>query len=590
MNRRAPWIGVFALVALTAATYLPALRNGFIWDDDDHLTQNPAMTAPDGLRQIWSSLAVSRYYPLTLTSFWLQRRLWGLNPLPYHAINISFHAANAVLVFLLLRRLNVCAAWAAAALWAVHPVNVESVAWITELKNTQSGLFFFASLLCFLRYDEQPTRSWYTASVLCFVAALLSKPSTVILPGVLLLYIWWQRGRWQRLDFVRTSPFFALAAGMSLLTISEQGRHVQGAASNDWSLRLAERCLVAGKVLWFYAAKLLWPHNLAFIYPRWEIRTNSVAAWLPLASALVVGLALTHLRRRPWARHCLLGLGCFALALFPVLGFFNVYYFRFSFVADHFNYLASVALLALTAAGVTAFIQQRMLQAVVALVVLLIFSAFSWQRVDVFHSDETLWQDTLRKNPDAFIAHNNLGTILREKGQYVEAIAHWQDASRISPNAWQPHMNSGKLFLDTGNYQEAVVEFREALRLKPESIEPRYGLGMTYTKLGQYEKARVEFEDALRARSDEGKVHYWLGEIEEHQGHMDQAVQHYLLAIQYEPALTDAYIDLGLLRQKRGELDRAITCFQTAIRLRPDDSRARDALAAAEKLRQQSQH
>src|SRR6266404_541430 len=144
-------LAITALLALSVITHWPALQNGFIWDDDDHLTANPAMTQPGGLHKIWTSLSFSRYYPLTLTTFWVQRRWWGLNPLPYHAVNIALHAANAALVFVLLRRLNVRGAWVAAALWAVHPVNVESVAWVTELKNTQSGIFFFFSLLCFLR-------------------------------------------------------------------------------------------------------------------------------------------------------------------------------------------------------------------------------------------------------------------------------------------------------------------------------------------------------------------------------------------------------------------------------------------------------
>jgi tetratricopeptide (TPR) repeat protein len=373
---------------------------------------------------------------------------------------------------------------------------------------------------------------------------------------------------------------------MSVLTISEQIRHVQADGSGDWSLSWAQRCVVAGKALWFYAIQLLWPHNLAFIYPHWEIRADTVTGWLPLAAVLFLGAVLYQLRQHPWARHGLFGLGCFALALLPVLGFFDVYYFRFSFVADHFNYLGSAALLALTAAGVATFVRQRVPQVALATCALLIFSVFSWQRVRVFHSDEELWRDTLRKNPDSFLAHNNLGTILREKEQYDQAIAHWREASRISPNAWQPYMNSAKLFLDTGQYDKAVVEFREALRLKSEAVEPRYGLGMTYSKLGQYDKARTEFKETLRTKPDEGKVYYWLGEIDEREGHANEAIQDYLLAIRYDSTLADAYVNLGLLRQKQGELDRAINCFRTAVRLRPDDNRAHDALIAAEKLRQ----
>src|SRR5439155_23062068 len=206
-----PRWGTVALVALTIVVHAPALRNGFIWDDDDHLTHNAAVAAPDGLHRIWSSLTVSRYYPLTLSVFWLERHAWGLNPWPYHAVNLLLHATSAGLLLSLLRRLKIPAAWVAAALWAVHPVNVESVAWITEMKNTLSGVFFLLTLLAFVRYDEEHRKSWYALALASFAAALLSKPSTVPLPAVLLLYSWWRHRRWWRAD---VWPFFALALAM----------------------------------------------------------------------------------------------------------------------------------------------------------------------------------------------------------------------------------------------------------------------------------------------------------------------------------------------------------------------------------------
>src|SRR5579859_2404732 len=291
MNRRAFWLAMLALAALTFAAHAPALRNGFIWDDDDHFTQNRAMTAPDGLHKIWSSLATSRYYPLALTTFWLQRRLWGLNPLPYHAFNIALHAVNAVLAFVLLRRLNIRGAWVAAALWAVHPVNVESVAWVTELKNVQSGLFFFLALLCFFRFERETRRGWYVLSLACFAAALLSKPSTVVLPVILLVCAWWRRNRWAREDFMRVTPFFAMAAAMSLLTIAEQRGQIDR-APQEWSLSLTERLAVAGHAIWFYAGKVLWPAHLIFVYPRWEIHADSPASLVPPLAVGMVAVAL----------------------------------------------------------------------------------------------------------------------------------------------------------------------------------------------------------------------------------------------------------------------------------------------------------
>src|SRR5437867_4180431 len=234
------------LIVLTVVAYGPALRGGFIWDDDDHLTENRAVLSADGLKRIWSSLGVSRYYPLTLTSFWVQHRLWGLNPQPYHAVNIALQAANALLFWAVLRRLRVPGAWMAAAVWAVHPVNVESVAWVTELKNTQSGFFFLLSLLFFLR-DEH--KGDYLAAVVCGAAAMLSKPSTVVLPAVMGLCVWWRQVRW---NWRRLVPFVAMAVGMSLLTIVEQRHHIQSEGAPEWSLTAAQRLALAGRAAWFY--------------------------------------------------------------------------------------------------------------------------------------------------------------------------------------------------------------------------------------------------------------------------------------------------------------------------------------------------
>ena len=281
--------------------------------------------------------------------------MWGLNPLPYHAVSIILHAANAALVFLLLRRLNIRGAWVAAAFWAVHPVNVESVAWITELKNTQSGFFFFTSLLCFLRFERDQNRSLVSAlALVAFAAALLSKPSAGVLPLVLLLLAWWQRGRWRKAELLRAAATFALSVAMSLLTVVEQRGQIER-STQDWSLNLTGRLVVAGNALWFYAGKLLWPVNLSFIYHRWEINTDSLVSLVPLLGVVGVAAILWRYRQHLPARAASFGIGYYAIALLPVLGFLDIYFFRYSFVADHFQYLASLGILTLVAAsGATA--------------------------------------------------------------------------------------------------------------------------------------------------------------------------------------------------------------------------------------------
>ena len=522
--RRRTLVSVVALLLLTVMAYLPALRGGFIWDDADHLTDNPAVAAPNGLLKIWSSLSVSRYYPLTLSSFWIQRRLWGLAPFPYHATNVMLQAVNTVLLFLLLRRLQVRGAWVAAALWGVHPVNVESVAWVTELKNTQSGLFFLLCLMCSLQFETRRKPAWYLAALVLFAAALLSKPSTVFLPAVLLLCAWWQRGRWQREDLVRVCPFLVPALSMSLLAIIEQQRLVQMEGTTDWSLRLTERFVVAGRALWFYAGKLLWPINVAFVYPRWLLDATNFYAWLPLAATVIVGGVCWHLRRGPWANACVFGLGYFVIALLPVLGFVNIYYFRYSFVADHFSYLASMGFIALIVSGFATLIRRHRTKALLSVTALAVFGGLTWQRAQVFHDDETLWQDTLRKNPAAVLAHNNLGTIYLRRGQLERALVHLQQAVQLSPDYAQIQNN----------------------------------LGIALARLNRQDEAVSHFDAALRLRPNYGEAHWNLARVLEQQGKLDEAIVQLRAAMQSQPPDPDAYLELSRLLVRRARHGEAL--------------------------------
>jgi protein O-mannosyl-transferase len=533
-RHRVAW-SVLALMLLTGIAYAPALRGGFVWDDADHLTQNPAVAAPDGPSLIWSSLAVSRYYPLTLTTFWLERHTWGLLPLPYHAVNIALQAINAVLLYLLLRRLKVRGAWVAAALWAVHPVNVESVAWVTELKNLQSGLFFLACLLCYLQFEERRGRGWYAASLVLFAAALLSKPSTVFLPAALLLLVWWRRGRWQRNDLLRVCPFAVLAIFVSLLTIVEQQRLVQIEATADWSLPLAERFAIAGRALWFYAGKLLWPRNLTFVYPRWQIDTKTAAVWLPLMAALLVGVALWKQRRHRWAKASGFGLGYYALALLPVLGFLNVYYFRYSFVADHFGYLASMGFIALVVAGLASLIKNEQAGALMSVMALVLLGWQTWHRSLVFHDDETLWEDTLQKNPTAVLAHNNLGNLYQARGDLDRALFHLQKAAELNPDYVQVHNNLGIVLARLDRPNEAAIQFAEALRLKPDNPD-----------------AHLNFARLL-----------------EKQGKFDQAIQHFRAAMESRPLTTDDCLQLSRLLVEAGRYSEAIDALRRARAVAP---------------------
>ena len=579
ISRRALIAQAGLIVLLTLVTYLPALRNGFIWDDDDHLTANAAMTAPDGLRLIWSSLPVSRYYPLTLTTFWAQRRFWGLDPLPYHAVNLLLHAASAALLFLLLRQLAVRGAWVAAAIWAVHPVNVESVAWITELKNTQSGLLYFLSLLFWLRFKARSKSAWYWLALLCFTGALLSKPSTVVLPAVLLLIAWWREEQWRGADMLRFIPFVVVAAGMSALTVVEQRGHILRSGAPDWSASIAQRLALAGWDVWFYAGKLLCPLDLSFVYPRWQIDKAGLIGFLPLLGAVGVACTLWVCRRRTVAQASAFGLGYFLIALLPVLGFVDVFYFRYSFVADHFQYLASIGLIALAVAAGASVLRRRALRAVLAGAVIAVLGIMSWQRCGAFHDDETVWRDTLAKNPDCWMACNNLGLVLERAGNVQDAYGWYAQALQIKPDYADAHINLANLLSRAGRLQEAAGHYEEALRIEPGNAKAPYDFGLALAQAGKLPEAVARYEEALRLQPLYADAHNNLANALSQMGNVPAAIDHYEEALRIDPDFAEAHNNLAVLLASRGQIRQAIAQYHEALRADPDYAKACNNLA-----------
>jgi len=358
-SRRVRWRGVAggaALVVATFAAYFPALRSGYVWDDDQYLTGNHLVQTSHGLAAVWAiwydeesgrlRINTPQYYPLVYTSYWFEHLVWGLKPAGYHAVNVLLHTVGALLVWRITRRLRIPAGWFIAAVFALHPVHVESVAWITERKNVLSGLFYLLAVLAFLRFFEADRAKWYLVGLLLFVAALLSKTVTCTLPVVILLVRWYQRRRIGGRDLLLLTPIVILAAAGGLLTAYLERSHV-GAAGEQWGQTVLERALiVAPRAFWFYAGKIAWPHPLIFIYPRWEIDASAWTSYFAFAGVLLAfGLAISGIRRVGWGPLLLLLYA--GATLSPALGFFQVYPHRFSWVADHFQYLASLGFITL---------------------------------------------------------------------------------------------------------------------------------------------------------------------------------------------------------------------------------------------------
>lgn len=550
-----------ALFVMTLAVYSPAFRNGFAWDDNDYVQRNQTLQSADGLRRIWLERgATPQYYPLVFTTFWIEYHFWELRPEGYHVVNVLLHAAAAVLLWRVLRRLAVPGAWFAAAIFALHPVHVESVAWITERKNVLSGVFYLATALVYLRWQglrrlpveglshgcNKPMRGgnrrrpeaaanhsawlWYAAVLILFVCALLSKTVTCTLPAALVLVVWWKRGRIGWGDVAPLIPLLAIGAALGLNTIWME-RHSVGAQGNDWNLTFVERFLIAGRAIWFYLGKLAWPTNLTFIYPRWILDTGQINQYAhPLG--VVAMLAVLWSLRRSLGRGPLTAALFFCGTLLPALGFIDVFPMLYSFVADHFQYLASIGPITLVVGSVAWAIGQvrrgggrgvgeedparlawmkaggatSLVGGVVAgTAMLACMGVLTWRQCPTYANEEALWRDTLSKNPDAAMARINLGNILSTRGEVDEAIGLLTSATQIDPRKMPPtihartHFNLANTLGRSGHLEEAMEHYREALRIQPRYYKAHHGLGSVYERRQMLDEAIAEYQLAVQA-------------------------------------------------------------------------------------------
>ncbi|MBP7146694.1 MAG: tetratricopeptide repeat protein [Acidobacteria bacterium] len=488
------------LVALAFVAYAPSLPGEFIWDDNDAVTNNDTLRSAAGLWRTWTDpRANQQYYPLTHTSFWIEARLWGLRPAGYRVTNMLLHGLAAVLLWRLLQRLGVPGAWLGAALFAMHPVNAESVAWITERKNVLSGALALGSALAFVRYLERRERRWWGWSLALFAAALCAKTAVAFLPLALLVLAWWVRPRLSRADLLAVAPFLGLALVGGAVTAWLEVHHV--AQGEAWEIPLVERIGLAGRAAWFYAGKLVWPVGLTFIYPRWDpaatLGTNLLCGAAALAVAGALWFARDRLGRGPFA-----GLAIYALALAPALGAFDVYFFRYSFVQDHFQYYASAALLALAAAAVARAAGRRAgVLLGVSAVLLAVLVPLSWSRARAFSTSEALWRDTLAKNPAAWMAHHNLGLLLGERGDDAGALEHLRVAVRLRGDyaeAWRAHRDMGLILERSGRPAEALAEYAEWARLAPDRADAHNAYAIGLERTGRLPEALAEYREALR--------------------------------------------------------------------------------------------
>ena len=582
------WLLALALLVATALAYQAVIHAGFVWDDDVML--NRAVQAPDGLKAIWCSTELPDYFPVTSTVLWLEWRLWGGDPLGYHVVNVLLHAIGAVLLWRVLRRLKVAGAWFAAAAFALHPVNVESVAWVTEHKNTLAMVFFALTLLLYARSEEDNRPKWYVGSLAAFVLALLSKTAVAPLPVVLLALAWWRRGRVTRADFRRVLPFFAAAAVLALVTIWFQAHRAigPGIVRQDG---LLGRCAVAGAAIWFYFYHAWLPLDLAFIYPRWQLDPTRLLAYVPLGAAAIALWACWRWRER-WGRAPLFALACFVALLLPVLGFLDISFMRHSLVADRWQYFAVVPAVALVVGAVArvtnAFdARRRILVQAAAAAVLVALGAATWQRSRIFENPSTLWHATLARNPSCAAAHDEIGIVLASRGDLDGAIAEYQQALAAMPDYELAHYNLGCALAQKGDTAGAVAHYRAAIAAYPTFADARYNLGTVLLETGHANEAVAEFRAALADQPDSAKFHNNLATAYWQLGRRDDAIRTYERALQLQPNHAKAHFNLGTLLFQAGQPDLGLSHLQTAVRLDPADADAHKSLADVYLARQE---
>ncbi|HZS19000.1 MAG TPA: tetratricopeptide repeat protein [Candidatus Udaeobacter sp.] len=588
-SHRLWWRGLlFALVlaALTIFAYRPAWNGGFLWDDDVYITNNELLTAPDGLRRIWFSLdSPSQYFPLVYTTFRIEHRLWGLNPTGYHWVNLMLHVANALLVWLVLARLKVPGAWLAGAIFALHPVQVESVAWITERKNVLMGFFFLLTLLAWIAFvDVRTKRSWlfYGLALILYVLALSAKTTACTLPAALFLILWLQGTRitWKRV--LQIIPFLVLGIAMGLLAMWWERYHQGTSRAVFTFLSPIERILVASRAVWFYLSKLFWPSNLTFIYPRWDIAPTDLLNYMWLVAAVLACAAIYFLRRY-LGRSAEVAAGFFVATLSPVLGFIMLYTFRYTFVADHYQYLACIGPIALVSAGLVnlgdRFKNGRTLIVSAGLCLVAVLGTLTWRQAAMYGDVDTLWRTTLAKNPACWMAHNNLGIALFGKGQLDEAIAHYRTTLQMQPDFWDADYNLGTALLAKGDVDEAIFYCEKAAKMQPNDPDTHVAFANALLQKKRIDDSIAHYQKAVAIRPDYFLARFGLSHALLEKGNFDAAIEHSRAALLIQPDNADCQTILAIALDEKGQSAEAIQHYEQVLKVSPQSVSALNNLA-----------
>ena len=591
------WSKGLLLVAATILVYWPALHGDFLWDDDSHISADYTLRSLTGLQAIWFKPgATMQYYPLTFTLFWVGYHLWGLNTLGYHLLTLAMHCVTSVLLWQVLARLRVRGAFLAGAIFALHPVCVMSAAWMTELKNTLSAALALSASWAYLRFaglgvyegrngpgKKTVKADWrfYVLVLAFFQLALLAKTAVSFLPLTLFLIVWWQRERLAGRDLWPLLPLLGMAIVIGQVT-SYVEQHSGGATGREFNIGFLETVLISGRSFWFYLGKLFFPWQLTFIYPRWHV--NTAVWWQYIYPVATVGLlwALWKMRRRMGKGPLAAMLHFYISTSFLIL-ILVLYMTRYSFVSDHWQYFGCMSVMALAAAGISKGLDRfekrgPILKPAFCGTLLLGLGVLTWRQCGMYTNLETLWQITIARNPDSFIAYDNLGIIYYKRGQMNEALVMLRRAVDIESNP-ETCDNLGIALLREGNEDEAIIYFRTALEYQPDYADAQVNLGVALLRKGRVDEALIHLQKAVAIQPNNPEAQNNLGDALLQKGWLDQAFIHFQTALELQPNFADACFNLGFLCLHRGQVSGAVTYFQDGLRLQPNNVDALKYLA-----------
>lgn len=538
------------LVLAGLCIYSPTYHGDWLWDDDVVLTTNPDVLSGtlSGLLKLWVNPDGIDYFPLSYSLFWLQALAFGPQSTGYHITSILLHISSGLLLWTLLATLKIPGAWVTALAFTIHPVCVESVAWVAETKNTLSLALFLASCIFWVKQDDEspgPKRERiYLLSITFFLLAMFAKTSVVAMPVLTLLYAWWKRGVVTMQDAIRAAPMFLISIVLGIVTIQYQwGRAIgaEGVPVGGFDSRLA----VAGMAILFYLATILWPVHLLPIYPRWEV--DPPKAWQLLPLILIGGASVWMWKNRHtrWGRDAILAFGFFLLMIAPVLGLVDIAYMRITWVADHFLYLPMIGPLASIVAVATTWLEkrnerERIVFSALAAGIMLFLAANAFFYAINWTDEDRLWEHTLASNNDAWQAHNRLGVRKLNQGDLDGAYYHFRNSTRIRPDLGETKNNLGVVLLKMGRIDEALKAYQDAADNWPQNLGIRYNLADTYLQAGRLDEARAGFEELLEAEPSNPVFLYKFALTLLKLGEPEKAVEAFRRVLEIDPTFKDA--------------------------------------------------